>query len=131
MINEIIRKFMASILCLSVICSTNVYAADCTKRVQLLQEGDKAPCKGYLFSPEEEQLAWENKLTVEQQLPKIKKQNEILMDDSLLLEKRLDKWKDYALKLEDRENSFWNKIEPYVYFLSGALITGFIANRVN
>ncbi len=117
---------------MSFICIPNVSGSSCTKPVTLLQQGDKAPCKGFLFIPKEEQLAWENKLTVEQQLPKINRQKELLLDDNKQLEQRIKKWKDYALKLEDRDRKsrIWDSLENALWFISGSLITGLVAKEV-
>jgi len=48
------KSLLVLTLIFSLICPVNSLAS-CTKPVQELQEGQKAPCRGYLFSPTKEQ----------------------------------------------------------------------------
>lgn len=105
-----------------------ISSAVCDKPVAYLQKQEKAPCTGYLFSPEKEQ---ELRLTNERQ----KLLLEIVDTQDLLIKKnnkRLTEYQDYTQRLErtleSRERlNFWINS---AYFIFGAILTGTIAKNL-
>jgi len=100
---------------------SNVAFATCDKPVTYLGQGSTSPCSGFLFSPEKE-------LEVRILVETLKKDQEI----KTILEKRLE---ITQLRLEDVNNQLYKReqtsqLEKSLYFVFGALITGFIANNV-
>lgn len=77
------KRLLAVMLSLSLVVPINSYAK-CDNEVTLLNRGDIAPCRGFLFSPEKEQEVY------------------IIKEDYKLLEKKLE-FKDKTIKLLQKD----------------------------
>ncbi len=113
---------MKLLIILPLLISNLSLAADCNKPVTKIQEGEKAVCTGYLFSPETE-LKARTAVAVSDKKDEIIK----LQEDMLKIQNdRVDNLEKQINNLES--SSFWGKT---VYFGLGVLITGFLANNIN
>ena len=101
------KKLLTLILVFSMTQAGTVLAAECTKNVQHLKAGEKAPCTGFLFSPKkEEELRKDNEelklLRTETQLKdkKIKLISSEITDLEYILDKEKQKgklWQEQAI----------------------------------
>lgn len=112
---------------ISFLISINSYAI-CDKNVYHLVKDQKAPCEGYLFSPEKEQEVRIKIKTYDYLLKYNDKQKEIIdvMNERIV---NLQKYNSEIDKeLQNRQKfKFW---EVTLYFSLGALLTGAIAANV-
>lgn len=107
---------------------SSVFATQCKESVSLLNEGEKAPCTGFLFSPEAEKLA-----TIAHEDAKYFKEYSGLLEEKLnkqqeqlmIMDERLNLYMSTSHELakemnrKDRED-FWQKT---IYFGLGVLAT--------
>lgn len=92
-------------------------AFGCTKPVTHLLEGDKAPCEGYLFSPEQEKEVRGKVEIMEQQTHVIQDQDALIVN----LKQQIDNETKQTQNLNSQLNaSSWDK---YIYFGLGVLAT--------
>ncbi|NDE09871.1 MAG: hypothetical protein EBZ95_04805, partial [Chitinophagia bacterium] len=97
-----------------------VFGSVCKKEVTYLNEGQPAPCMGYLFTPEEEFLV-RSKVEKFDQLDELSKKQDELIN---ILSNRLDisSQKEYNLKEELKQVNNDNQIEKIVYFCLGLVV---------
>lgn len=130
------KKFLAVLLIITYTgWTTGAYATECQKPVVTLNEGDPAPCRGFLFSPAKEkeirlldqeyQILLDKSVITEKQL-ELYKANTILLESVLEKEqKKAQLWQDHAEKYtekyikeqENRSNRDW------LFFAGGVLLT--------
>ena len=99
--------------------------AECKQPVSILLEGDKAPCSGYLFTPEKElevRTKVSNYNTMENL---VKKQDEIIdvLNQRVTNQYQQNQILNDQLQLREKE-SFTQKA---IFFVLGAVVTGLIA----
>lgn len=97
------------------------YGSTCSKPVSPIKQGDVATCDGFIFSKEAENEAY-----------KATKLVPLLEEENKILEKRINlyiKSNDELLKYVDRKESTETLIRG-LYFISGVLITGYIAANI-
>jgi hypothetical protein len=105
------KKLIGIILVITLL-SQSVYAASCPAPVTLLNEGDKAPCFGYLFTKEKEDELYkvnENyKLLTQEDTLKDKKINDLQteitnLNSSLTLSQQQSQlWQDKSISITDK-----------------------------
>lgn len=105
-------------------------AVECSTSVQVIKEGEPAPCSGFLFSDEAEKRAAEARDDVKyygKLVPKLEKKIELEIQRNGILENRLDLYMDQTetlakrnAKIEDR--SFWKHVG--FFFLGGLAMYG-------
>ena len=102
---------------------------ECSKDVEYLVEGSKAPCTGYLFSPKKEYEV-RFKVKTYDHIVKIMKEQDELYNTMELRLQNAHKHNIYLSKeLEkQKKNDFWMKT---FYFSLGAVLTGVIASNVS
>ncbi len=135
-VEEFIRAFFMGIgiiaffWALTFIVMNEANAAECVKPVQVIQEGEAAPCKGFLFSNEAEKRAADARDDVayyEKLVPSLEKKIDLESKRTQILEKRLDLYIDQSerlakqnAKMEDR--AFWKNLG--MFFLGGLAMYG-------
>ena len=115
---------MKYILCFILFFTSTSYGI-CNNPVTYLQENDKVPCSGYLFTPEKE-LEIRTKISNYERLENVIQKQDLLID---VLNKRVDNQIQQNInlsnELQKKENeTYWQKAG---FFVLGALLTGFIA----
>jgi hypothetical protein len=91
-------------LLLSLSLSVPSYGNSCSNNVTVLEQGAKAPCKGYLFSPDEESRVY-----------KLDQDNKILQDEVTIKNEVIDTYKkdisDFQtiVTKEKQESEIWRK----------------------
>ncbi len=112
-----------------VLFSFNVLATDCKESVTLLQEGQKAECTGFLFSPEAEKKAtqaYEDAKYYKELSDLLHNRNKLTNEEISILDQRLKLYQEQSHLLaqeaqrKDRED-FWQKT---LYFGLGIVATG-------
>lgn len=114
--NAIIGSIIASILY-----SNSSLASECSEPVVPIKQGDQAPCTGFLFSPDEEEIAY--KATQIQGLQK---------EEISILQERLNNYKTEADALSKQVAQHDNTEGLYraIYFGMGVLVTGLIVRNL-
>lgn len=105
-----------------------VFATECKEAVKLLQEGQKAECSGFLFSPEAEKKAsqaYDDAKHYKELSELLHKRSELTNSEIKILDERLKLYQDQSLtlatQLNKKENEdFWQKT---MYFGLGILAT--------
>lgn len=130
------KKVLSLALVISLILPLNSYAdTACAKPVTLLNTGDQSPCKGYLFSPEQEHKMYlldQNSKLMQQELDiktkYIDTVNKELSDYQGVVDKEKQQselWREAAenstKKLIETKNDTWKR-DAFVFFL-GVLTT--------
>lgn len=95
--------------------------ADCKDPVTYLSEGSKAPCTGYLFTPEAELTARKAVIDTDYKNKIIEEQNsqlDILNKRVVIAQEKNDNLKH---QLEDANSSSMN--EKLIYFAAGIIVT--------
>lgn len=113
------------ILSFSLFITSSMSYGICNNPVTYLQENDKAPCVGYLFTPEKE-LEVRTKITNYERLENVIQKQDLLIE---VLNKRVDNQIQQNINLSNelqrKENeTYWQKAG---FFLLGAILTGAIA----
>lgn len=109
--------------------SCNVMATDCKEAVSLLNEGEKASCTGFLFSPDAEKKAsqaYEDSKYYKELSDLLNKRNQATNDEIKILDERLKLYQDQSFLLaqevqKKEKEDFWQKT---LYFGLGILATG-------
>lgn len=114
--NAIIGSIVASILY-----SHSALASECVEPVQPIEQGAIAPCKGFLFSPSEEEIAY--KAT---QIASLQK------EEISILQERLNNYKTEADTLSKQLASKTNNDQIWraVYFVAGVGITALAVRSI-
>ena len=111
-----------------VLFSFNTLAADCKESVTLLQEGQKAECTGFLFSPEAEKKAsqaYEDAKYYKELSDLLHNRNKLTNEEIIILDQRLKLYQEQShllaqeVQRKDRED-FWQKT---LYFGLGIVAT--------
>jgi hypothetical protein len=108
--------------------SLNCLGLDCKEPVSLLNEGDKSPCTGFLFSPEAEKKAsktFDDLRYTEEVLRLQIDKNNLLLDQARIQDERLALYMqastDLAKELQRKDSEdFWQKA---LYFGLGIAVT--------
>lgn len=111
-----------------VLFSINVLAADCKEAVSLINEGQKAECTGFLFSPEAEKKAsqaYDDAKYYKDLSELLHKRNELTNKEIQILDERLKLYQDQshllAQEVQKKEKEdFWQKT---LYFGLGIVAT--------
>jgi hypothetical protein len=106
----------------------NLVFGACDKPVSYLQENEKAPCTGYLLTPEKEYEVRTKVYQFDKLNELVNKQDEIIS----VLNKRVENQIAYSTLLQNelqerKEKDFWRNS---LYFLLGALVTGAVSVAV-
>lgn len=113
------------LLSFTIFVTTSTSYGVCNNPVTFLQENEKVPCSGYLFTPEKE-LEVRTKITNYERLENVIQKQDLLID---VLNKRVDNQIQQNINLSNelqrKENeTYWQKAG---FFLLGAILTGVIA----
>lgn len=106
-----------------------VLATECKESVTLLNEGQKAECTGFLFSPDAEKKAsqsYDDAKYYKELSDLLHKRNVLTNEEIKILDERLKLYQDQsfllAQEVQKKENEdFWQKT---IYFGLGVLATG-------
>lgn len=106
-------------------------ALDCKQSVSLLNEGEKAPCTGYLFSPDAEKKASQavDDVVYYKELADLyKKRSDLTNEELKVMDERLNLYikstNDLAKEVIRKDSEdFWKKT---FYFTLGVVTTGLI-----
>lgn len=102
--------------------------AACDKPVTALQEGQAAPCTGYLFTPEKELEVRFKTNTYDKLTELTKKQDEMIDVLNLRIDNNQKQISLYEQKIQQNQSTeFYQKL---LYFGLGVLTTTVIANTV-
>jgi hypothetical protein len=111
-----------------VLFSINVAATDCKESVTLLNEGQKAECTGFLFSPDAEKKAsqaYDDAKYYKDLSDLLHKRNQLTNEEIKILDERLKLYQDQshllAQEVQKKEKEdFWQKT---LYFGLGIMAT--------
>jgi len=124
-------KFIAIVL--SILIATPIYG--CPNQVTLLEIGEKAPCKGYLFSPEKEKEvryklidvdSLKTEIVIKDKMIRLYKLDSENTEKILSKERdRVEVWKDTSLKLGSQltKQQEYRSIRDWMFFVGGILTT--------
>lgn len=112
-----------------VLFSINVSATECKEAVTLINEGQKAECTGFLFSPDAEKKAsqaYDDAKHYKELSELLHKRSELTNQEIKILDERLKLYQDQshllAQEVQKKEKEdFWQKT---LYFGLGVLATG-------
>lgn len=124
-------KFIINFLLILTILPCQGWAVECSQSVSLLEENQKAPCTGYLFSPNAEKKASQAVEDVKyyKELSDLyKKRTDLTNQEITVLEERLALYSKASTELAKEVNrksseDFWQKT---FYFSLGVVATGLI-----
>lgn len=134
-----------ALMCILSLVSTNLIA-ECQKPVQMLKNGDLAPCDGYLFSPDKElevRISSEENKILKKQLPLLNNQIYTLKQqlelDSKIIERESQKSELWRVKAYEMTEKFIesenNRGKRDLFFLIGGVIltigAGFAVGQAN
>jgi hypothetical protein len=112
-----------------VLFSINVIATDCKESVTLINEGQKAECTGFLFSPDAEKKAsqaYDDAKYYKELSDLLHKRSQLSNEEIKVMDERLKLYQDQshllAQEVQKKEKEdFWQKT---LYFGLGILATG-------
>lgn len=119
---------MKYVLTFCIFFNSFAFAADCRDAVQLIEEGQKAQCTGFLFSPDAEKQASQDsddlKYYKEINL-KLLERKELVEQDYTIMENRMLMYQDQSIIFAERltkieNNDKWNNV---IWFGLGILAT--------
>ena len=111
-----------------ILCFNFCYA----ENVKVVKKGEVVPFDGVLFTKEKEKEVRTNIENSEKKIITLAKLNEFNEKEIDILNKRLELYQNKSRELADREVKNENNtfLKNSLYFLSGALLTGFIGYGV-
>ena len=124
-------KIISILLCILIAVPgyADIGIVKCAEPVQLLNHGDKAPCTGFLFSPEQEKKVYEatqDAKYYKELSDKLMKRQELQTEQLQIMDERLKLYMNQsntlAIELQkEKSDSFWKKT---LYFGLGIIVTG-------